>query len=262
MYYDATDALLEYLSKEAVKRSTSFEFDRYRWEFFTVKCADGIFTFDYKCGGDDKPYRRLVQAIMAKREVLLPSGITDMAERRYVLVVFDALELPYTIHRYKLMGTEEFQQMEDRKRQRRKRLNEKACIDKIDISLTEELGLTLAFDPRRFSQHVMTLEDSTLKIGNASRTWRTEPSTTPDCLFIQQKKILADGSKVFKLVVVQDNWSLTEPGLIREVALLGRDKTGQLWLLHVPPNYAYYSIESCLRWVLNMHKEDVLVAEA
>jgi len=260
-YYDATYALLSYLSKEAVKRSTSFEFDRYHWEFFRVEYADGIFTFDYKCGGEGKPYRRLVQALIAKREVQLPSGITEMDERSYVLVVFHALKLRYTIHRYKLMGTEDFQEMEARKRQRRKRLNEKACMQ-IDVNLAEELGLTPVFDPRHWSQHIMTLEGSTLIIGNASGTWRTwRPSPSPDCIFVQQK-ILPDGSKVFKLIVVHDNQSFTEPRLIREVALLGRDKTDQLWLLHVPPNYAYYSIDTCLRWVLNMHKEDVLVAEA
>ncbi|MHA1834123.1 MAG: hypothetical protein ACTSV7_09035, partial [Candidatus Baldrarchaeia archaeon] len=61
--------------------------------------------------------------------------------------------------------------------------------------------------------------------------------------------------EIFKLVLVSDDVCV-------DVALMGRDEIGQIWLHHLPTfGYALAGIETCERWLLGISKWDVVVQQ-
>ena len=60
---------------------------------------------------------------------------------------------------------------------------------------------------------------------------------------------------VAKLIVVVD-------GKIWDIALVGRDPTGQAWIAHLPFNYWLAGIDACEKWIMNIPKDAKIIAES
>ncbi|MEM4449351.1 MAG: hypothetical protein QXQ33_00805 [Nitrososphaerota archaeon] len=165
---------------------------------------------------------------------------------------------------YKILPPEDavkfYQKIIDNSGKRRLiKYNIKSIYENYPEIIKKYLGLDIVVychDELYYEQNNIEIEDNKLKI---------HITNSDDRLILQD--IYVDGilghytgrGNVAKLLFVK---CVDDDYKIWDVALVGRDPTGQTWVAHLPPTYWLAKIDACERWVMGINKDDVIMAES
>jgi len=185
---------------------------------------------------------------------VIKSLITSASDREGIRRTFEILKFPYVvIHKkhygYIVITKQEFEEREEKRRKFRKMLLNKLLNKPDAFNFLRRLGFSITLEKGDYCDVEFERDKAKYIISNYD-----------DHLAVKVLDAIRrlNGEIIGKIIF----FSYYDSGFnILDLRLVGKDRTGQLWSLRLPPGLYMAKIETCLRWVIGANKEDKIVYE-